>query len=105
LCPVLVVPDAACRRSEARHQGSPLSDEHGQADVDTPHTLGHPHLLTNSGVGSCARTEFTGNHLAGIETHPQLQINTVARFDLLGQLGRRCLNVQRSQAGPKSVVL
>ena len=42
------------------------------------HPLRHPDLLTDRGVTQSARTDLTGDHLTGVQSHPQLQIHAVA---------------------------
>jgi hypothetical protein len=69
------------------------------------HPLRHSHLLTNRGVTQRTRAVLTGNHLPGIETHPQPQTHTVTAINLNGQPRGRILNTQRRQTGTKSVIL
>jgi hypothetical protein len=69
------------------------------------HPLRHADLLTDCGVTEWARTDFTGDHLTGVESHSQLQIHTVAVFDLGGQTSCFLLDVQRRQTAANSVVL
>ena len=42
------------------------------------HPLRHPDLLTDGGVTERPRTDLTGDHLTGVQSHPQLQVHTVA---------------------------
>jgi hypothetical protein len=67
--------------------------------------LSHPDLLTDSGVAERPRTDFTGDHLTGIKSHPQLEVDTVAVFDFSGESGGLILNAQGSQTRTDSVVL
>ena len=61
------------------------AEHHPTGRSDRLHPLGHPHLLTDRGVTERPRTHFTGDHLTGVQAHPQLQLHTVAILDL----GRR----------------
>ena len=81
------------------------AEHHPTRRSDRLHPLRHPHLLTNSGVTQSARTDLTGDHLTGVQAHPQLQLHTVAVSDLGGKPLRLLLNAQRRQAGANSVVL
>jgi len=63
------------------------------------HPLGHPDLFTDGGVTRCTRTDFTGDHLTGVKSHPQLQIHTVAVFDFSGHSDGLILNAQGSETG------
>ncbi len=69
------------------------------------HPLRHADLLTNGGVTERPRTDLTGDHLTGVKSHPQLQIDLVAVFDLSGKPRVLILNAQRRQTGTNSVVL
>ena len=60
--------------------------------------------FTNRGVTQSTRTDLTGDHLTGIEAHPQLQCDPVAAFDLGGQAACFLLNAQCRQTGTNSVV-
>ena len=46
------------------------------------HPLRHPDLLTDCGVGERSRTDFTRDHLTGVQSHPQLEVHTVALSDV-----------------------
>ena len=46
------------------------------------HPLSHPHLLTDGGVTEWAGTDFTGDHLARVQAHPQQEVYTVALSDV-----------------------
>jgi hypothetical protein len=52
-----------------------------------------------------ARAELTGDHLAGVQSDPQLQLDTIASPHLGGESRRFLLDGQRRQAGANSVVL
>ncbi len=80
-------------------------EHHPARRSDRFHPLRHPDLLTNRGVTESSRTDFPGNHLTGVQAHPQLQLHTVPLSDIGGKLLRLLLNPQRRQAGAKSVIL
>ena len=69
------------------------------------HALGQLDRFTKRSVRERPRTDFTGNHLTGIEAHSQLRIHTVARTDVDGKPLGLLLNPQRSQTGTNRVVL
>ena len=85
------------RRGRAEH--------HATRRCPRLHPLGHTDLLTNGGVTERPRTDFTGDHLTGVKSHPQLQVHTVAPSDIdcdrLGLL----LNPQGRQTRTNSVIL
>jgi hypothetical protein len=56
--------------------------------------LRHAHLLTDSGVTERSSTDFTGYHLTGVKSHPQLEVHTVALSDVDGKSLRLLLNAQ-----------
>ena len=56
------------------------------------HSLGQADLLANGGVTRGAGADVTGNHLAGVQAHPQPQVHTVAIVDLDGKPLRLLLN-------------
>ena len=82
-----------------------VAEHHPTRRSDRFHPLCHPDLLTDGGVTERPRTDFTGDHLTGIEADPQLQFDTVALLDLSGKPLRLLLNAQRRQAGANSVIL
>ena len=49
-----------------------LTQHHATGRRRRLHPLCHADLLTNGRVSERARTDFTGDHLTGIESHPQL---------------------------------
>src|SRR5262249_39946980 len=51
------------------------------------HPLRHTAFLTPTGVSERPRADFTGDHLTGVQAHPQPQVDTVAVFDLSDQPG------------------
>ena len=69
------------------------------------HSLRQSNLLANRGVTGCTRTDFTGDHLARVESRPHLQRNTVVALDLAGQVLNLALDVQRRQTGTQRMVL
>ena len=81
------------------------AEHHPTRRSDRLHPLSHPDLLTDGGVTESARTDLTGDHLTGVQAHPQLQVHTVALLDVDGKPLRLLLNAQRRQAGANSVVL
>ena len=81
------------------------AEHHPTRRGDRLHPLRHPDLLTNGGVTERPRTDLTGDHLAGVQADPQLQLDTVAVLDLDGKPLRLLLDAQRRQAGTDSVVL
>ena len=81
------------------------AEHHPTRRGDRLHPLRHPDLLTDSGVTESARTDLTGDHLTGVQAHPQPQVDTVAILDLGGKPLRLLLNAQGRQAGANSVVL
>jgi len=62
-------------------------------------------LLTDGGVSQRPRTDLTGDHLAGIQAHSQLQVHAVKGSDVNGQQLRRFLKAQGRQTGTNGVVL
>ena len=81
------------------------AEHHPARRSDRFHPLRHPDLLTDRGVTERARTDLTGDHLTGVQAHPQLQVDTVAVLDLGGKPLRLLLNAQRRQTGANSVIL
>ncbi len=63
------------------------------------------HLIPDRGVAQSTRTDLTGDHLAGIEAHPELQVDTVAVFDLSGQPSGLLVDAQRRKTSADCVVL
>ena len=94
--------EAACAFNQSR---CGRAEHHPARRCHRLHPLSHPHLLTDGGVTERARTDLTGDHLAGIEANPQLQFDTVAALDLFGKPLRLVLHTQRRQAGANGVVL
>ena len=81
------------------------AEHHPTRRSDRLHPLSHPHLLTDGGVTEWAGTDFTGDHLARVQAHPQLQLHTVPLSDVDGKPLRLLLYAQRRQAGAESVIL
>jgi hypothetical protein len=67
--------------------------------------LGHPHLLTDRGVTQSTRTDFTGDHLIGVQSHAQPKVDPVAVFDFSGQSGGLPLNAQRRKTTAERAIL
>jgi hypothetical protein len=67
--------------------------------------LSHPDLLAHTGVTPSARADLTRDHLAGIESHPQLQLHTIAVLHFDGKPLRLVLHAQGRQASTNGVVL
>ena len=61
------------------------AQHHPTRRSDRLHPLRHPHLLTDGGVTERPRTDFTGDHLTRIESHPQPQFHAVALLDFDGK--------------------
>ena len=69
------------------------------------HPLGKADLLTDGRVTRSARTDLACDHLARVEAHPKLQIDTVTSVDIESQLLRLFLEVKCGQARAKGMVL
>ena len=54
------------------------AEHHPTRRSDRLHPLRHPDLLTDGGVTQSTRTDLTGDHLTGVQAHPQPQIHAVA---------------------------
>ena len=63
-----------------------------------------PTCFADGGVTARPGTDVTGDHLAGVQAHPQPQVHTVAILDLDRKPLRLLLNAQGRQAGANSVV-
>jgi hypothetical protein len=88
------------------HQASGRFAKHHPTRLgDRLHPLRHPDLLTDSGVTQSARADLTGDHLARVQAHPQLQLHTVAVVDFKGESLGLLLKTQGGQAGANSAVL
>ena len=85
--------------------GGGCAEHHPTRRGDRLHPLRHPDLLTDSGVTERPRTDLPGDHLTGVQAHPQPQVDPVAIVDLGGEPLRFLLNAQRRQAGTNSMVL
>src|SRR6185295_12612440 len=69
-----------------RHQSCRgLAQHHPTGRRDRFHPLCQSDLLTDRCVTERTRTDLTGDLLAGIQAHPQPQLNTVAACNPLGQ--------------------
>jgi hypothetical protein len=89
-CPAHLRREQECRRQrqhpEAKHHPARWSDRF--------HPLSHSDLLTDRGVTERTRTDLTGDHLTGVQAHPQPQVDTVAILDLGREPLRFLLNAQ-----------
>ena len=70
-----------CLRNEP---GGGFAEHHPAGLCGRFHRLRQPDLLTHSRVTRRARADLACDHLARIQAHPKLQIDTVAVFDLDG---------------------
>ena len=68
---------AESRRAINQSRGG-RAEHHPTRRGDRLHPLGHPDLLADGGVTERPRTDLTGDHLTGVQSHPQPQIHTVA---------------------------
>ena len=75
------------------------AEHHPTRRSDRLHPLRHPDLLTDRGVTERPRTDLTGDHLTGVQAHPQPEVDTVAIVDLGREPLRLLLNAQGRQAG------
>ena len=69
------------------------------------HPLRHPDLLTDRGVTQRPRTDLTGDHLTGVQSHAHLEVHTVALSDFDGKPLGLLLNAHGRQAGTNRVIL
>ena len=69
------------------------------------HPLRHADLLTDGGVTERPRTDLTGDHLTGVQSHPQLEVHTVALLDVDRKPLGLLLDAQGRQTGTNGVVL
>src|SRR6202000_1987907 len=69
------------------------------------HSLRHANLLTDGGISERARTDFTGDYLSGVQSHPQLQIHIIALPRVDGKPFGLLLNAQRRETRTKSEIL
>src|ERR1700742_5375124 len=72
---------------------------------DRLHPLRQPPLSANGGVTGCAGTDDTGDHLARVEAHPQLQRDAVAVLDFWCEGLDFLLNSKCGQTSPQRMVL
>ena len=68
--------DQACSRS---------AEHHPARRGDRFHPLRHADLLADGGVTKGSRTDFAGDHLAGVQADPQLEIDAVALVNVVGE--------------------
>jgi hypothetical protein len=69
------------------------------------HPLGHTDLLTDGGVPERPGTDLPGDHLTGVQSHPQLQFYTVALSHVDCKPLRLALNAQGRETATHGVVL
>ena len=81
------------------------AEQHATRRCHRFHPLSHPHLLTNGGVTERPRTDLTGDHLTGVKSHAQLEVDTVALSNVDAKSLRLLLNTQGRQAGTDCVIL
>ena len=81
------------------------AQHHPAGGSDRLHPLSHPHLLTDGGVTKWAGTDFTGDHPARVQAHPQPQLHTVTLCYFDGKPLRLLLNPQRRKTSAESVIL
>ena len=93
------------RRYAINQPGRGRRKHHATRRSDRFHPLRHAHLLTNSGITKSARTDFTGDHLARVQAHPQPQLHTVAVYDIDRKPVRLLLNSYRGKTSADCVVL
>jgi hypothetical protein len=72
---------------------------------DRLHPLCHTDLVSDCGVTQSTRTDLTGDHFTGVQSHAQPQVDTVAGFGLSGQPGRLLLDARCRKTSADSVVL
>ena len=106
-------PDPAAGRDAGRHpdraagRAVPQSQQRraGRRDRAAGHPLSHSNLLTDRGVTQSAGADLAGDHLAGVQAHPQPQVDTVPIVDPGGEPLRLLLNPYGRQAGANGMVL
>lgn len=64
------------------------------------HALSHAHLFADRGVAETARAHLAGDHLARVETDPDLQTDPGGKVEFVGQPVALVLQIQRREAGP-----
>jgi hypothetical protein len=83
-------------RRAINQSGGGRAEHHPTRRSDRLHPLSHPDLLANSGVAERPGTDFTGDHLTGVQAHPQPEVDTVAILDPGREPLRFLLNAQGS---------
>jgi hypothetical protein len=81
------------------------AEHHPAGRCDRLHSLCHTDLQTDGGVTEWPRTDFTSDHLTGIKTNPQLQVQMVAGLDFTGELLGFPLKIQGGTARAYRMVL
>ena len=69
------------------------------------HPLRHAHLNPDGGVAARPGIDITGDDLTGIQADPQSQVDAVEALGFSCQQGHLVLDIERGQAGPKSMIL
>ena len=62
------------------------------------HPLSHLHLLTDGGVTEWAGTDFTGDHLARVQAHPQQEVMSRSRTSTASRFASSCMPNAARQA-------
>ncbi len=92
-------------RSALNQPCSGQAEHHPTRRCHRLHPLRHPDLFTDGGVTEWPRTDFTGDHLTGVKSHPQLEADTVAVLHCDGKPLRLLLNAQGRKTSTNSVIL
>jgi hypothetical protein len=82
-----------------------LAEHHPTGRCDGFHSLRHPYLLADRRVTAWTGTHFASDHLARVQPYPQPQHDTVAPSYHRAESLRLLLDVKRSHAGTKCMVL
>ena len=82
-----------------------LAEHHPARRRRRLHPLRHSDLLAYGRVSACARADFPGDHLAGVQAHPKLQVDAVPILDVERQLLRLYLEIKCGKACAKGMVL
>src|SRR5277367_4987296 len=92
-------------RCGMNQSGGRRTEQHFTGRSSSLHSLSHPDVLTDSGVGKGPRADVTGDHLTGVQPNANLKINAIELSDVDADLLDVFLNAQRRQTGTHSVVL
>ncbi len=82
-----------------------VADHHPAGRCDRFHPLGHTDVHADGGVTTWAGIDVARDDLTRVQPDAQPEVDAVTRQRLGGQRAHRMLDVQRRQAGAKSVVL